>query len=103
MINCSDALPSPGALKKIGQTLRVDAILQGEIVDFQQTDGVFDRIKGKTRVTVRYSMMGMASEKLQWEALSDGSVTTITTAELAPPIIYAIQSAQEKILTALPF
>lgn len=99
----SDVLPSPGTLKTIGQTLGVDAILQGEIVDFQQTDGVFDRNKGKTRVTVHYSMTGMASGKLQWEASSDGSVTTLTTAELAPPIIYAIQSAQEKILTVLPF
>ena len=78
----SDVLPSPGTLKTIGQSLGVDAILQGEIVDFRQTDGVFDRNKGKTRVTVHYSMIGIASGKLQWEASSDGSVTTLTTAEL---------------------
>jgi hypothetical protein len=99
----SKEFPSPSILRKIGQTLGVDGIIQGEISNIQQTDGVVRGHKGRTHVTVRYSLTGVGSGKLLWEASSDGSVTTVTTAESAPPIIYAALVAQEKVLAMLPF
>ena len=93
------ALPNAGVLRKIGQALKVDAILQGEIVNVQETDGVYNKHESVTRVTVLYSMTAGESGKLLWEASSDGSVTTLTTVELALPISYAVFMAQEKVLT----
>ncbi len=68
----SSGVPNSSLLKKIGEVLGVDALLQGEIVNIQQMDGAYGRNKGTTRVTVRYSMMGTSSGKLLWEASSDG-------------------------------
>lgn len=99
----ASGIPNAGVLKDIGQALGVDAILQGEIVNIQQRDGVYGGNKGTTRVTVRYSMMGVQSGKLLWEASSDGLRATSTTVEPAPPIIEAIKLAQQKILETLPF
>ncbi len=99
----ASGIPNSALLKEIGDALNVDALLQGEIVNIQQYDGVYGRNAGTTRVTVRYSMMGTASGKLLWEASSDGLRTTGTTIEPAPPIIEAIKLAQDKILSTLPF
>ena len=99
----SSGIPNSTLLKDIGEVLGVDALLQGEIVNIQQMDGAYGRNKGTTRVTVRYSMMGVSSGKLLWEASSEGFRTTPTTIEQAPPIIEAIQLAQQKILATLPF
>lgn len=99
----ASGIPNAAVLKDIGDALGVDAIIQGEIVNLQQTDGVYGGNKGTTRVTVRYSMMGVQSGKLLWEASSDGLRTTATTVEAAPPVIEAIKLAQAKILSTLPF
>jgi hypothetical protein len=99
----SNEIPDSSTIRKIGQSLRVDAIIHGEIVNIQQTDGKFGTKEGATCACVRYSIMDVESGRLLWEASSDASVTTATTAELAPPIIYAVLLAQEKILATLPF
>jgi hypothetical protein len=97
------ALPNASVLRRVGQALKVDAVLQGEIVNVQETDGVYNKHEGTTRVTLRYSMTAGESGKLLWEATSDGSVTTLTTVEVAPPMSYAVFMAQKKILPMLPF
>lgn len=99
----ASGIPNAAVLRDIGQVLGVDAIIQGEIVNIQQFDGVYGGNPGTTRVTVRYSMMGVRSGKLLWEASSDGVRTTGTTLEGAPPIIEAVKLAQQKILSTLPF
>ena len=99
----SSGIPNSSVLKEIGQALKVDALLQGEIINIRQEDGVYGRNKGETRVTVRYSMMGTSSGKLLWESSSDGLRTTATAIEAAPPLIEAIKLAQDKILSTLPF
>jgi hypothetical protein len=96
-------IPNAGVLKEIGDTLGVDAIIQCEIVNVQQTNGVYGGNKGTTRVTLRYSIMGVRSGKLLWQASSDGLCTTGTTVEYAPPIIEAVKRAHDKILSTLPF
>jgi len=59
--------------------------------------------RGETRVTVRYTMLGVNDGKLLWEATSDGIATTGTTVEKAPAIIEAVNLAVEKIVGSLPF
>jgi len=99
----SSGVPNSKMLFKIGDALNVDGIMQGEIVNVQQSDGSYGYSSGTTRVTVRYSILGVDSGKLLWEASSDGIRKTATTMEDAPPLIEAILLAQEKIMDNLPF
>jgi len=102
----SSGIPNTKMLFKIGDTLNVDGIMQGVIVNIQQRDGspgYYYSQRGQTRVTVRYSILGVDSGKLLWEATSDGIRETASAMEEAPPIIEAIILAQEKIVANLPF
>jgi hypothetical protein len=96
-------IPDQKRVKAIGDALEVDAFIQGEILDIQQKDGVFGYYAGKTRVTVRYTMIDTGDAKVLWEATSDGISSTATTLESAPPIISAIEVAVDKIISNLPF
>lgn len=99
----ASGIPNAALLREIGDSLGVDAIIQGEINNIQQVNGAFASNKGVTFVAVHYFMMGVQSSTLLWQASSDALRTTTTTVEDAPPIIQAIQLAQQKIVTTLPF
>lgn len=96
-------IPDAGLLRTIGQTLGVDAIIQGEISNIEKTDGVYRTSKATTRATVRYAMLGVQSGTLLWEASSIGLLTTVTTLESAPPIMDVVQMAHQKVLETLPW
>ncbi len=100
----TSGVPDRTILIDIGNALGIDAILQGEIVNIFQQDGEFGYggNRGKTRVTVRFSMLGTKDGKLLWEATSDGIKGTATKLESAPPIIDAVNLAVDKILGTLP-
>lgn len=98
----SSGVPDRNVLIDVGKALGIDAIIQGEIVNVFQEDGVFGMKKGTTRVTVRFSMLSTNSGKLLWEATSDGIKGTVTAMESAPPIIEAVDLAVDKILSNLP-
>lgn len=98
----SSGVPDKNVLYDIGQSLGIDAVIQGEIVNVFQQDGAYGINRGTTRVTVRFSMLSTNSGKLLWEASSDGIKGTPTTLESAPAIIEAVDLAVDKILTNLP-
>jgi len=98
----SSGIPDANILYKVGEVLKIDGIVQGEIVDLIQHDGRYGANKGTTRVTVRFSMLSTNSGKLLWEASSEGLRTTSTTLESAPPLIEAVNLAVDKILSNLP-
>jgi hypothetical protein len=98
----TSGVPDANALKRFGQVLGVDAILQGEIVNVYQQDGTFGGNKGTTRVTVRLTMLDAHAAKLLWEASSDGLRGNATTVGAAPPIIEAVELAVHSLLNALP-
>jgi len=98
----SGGIPDSHVLRQIGDALRTDIILHGEIIDIFQQDGQFGGNKGTTRVTVHFSMLNTHEGKMIWEATSDGIRTTTTTIEKAPPLIEAINLAVDKILLNLP-
>lgn len=96
-------LPYNGTfLNQLGTLLGVDAIMQGEMVNVTQQDGVYGQNKGQTRVTVRFTILGTKEGKLLWEASSDGIKGTATAMEEAPPIGEAVSLAVEKIMANLP-
>ncbi len=53
----TSGIPNVTTLKKIGNALEVDAILQGEVFDIRQIDGAYGITRGKTSVTVRYVLL----------------------------------------------
>jgi hypothetical protein len=99
----SSGVPDVKKLRSIGEALGVDAILQGEMVNVFQQDGRYGLNAGTTRVTVRFSLLGIKDGKLLWEASCDGLATTATTVEPAPAVIQAINVALDKIVQNLPF
>lgn len=98
----SSGIPNRNTLQEIGSALKVDAILQAEIVNVFQADGSYGGNKGTTRVTVRLSMLGTKKGKLLWEASSEGVKGTATTLEGAPPLMDAIDLAVDKLLLNIP-
>ena len=90
-------------LMQIGRTVGVDAIVQGEIVSVFQRNGMYGTSQaGETRVTVRFTMLGVEEGTMIWEASSDGIRKTATTIEKAPPLMEAIALAVDKILRTIP-
>jgi hypothetical protein len=98
----SSGIPNVNSLRRLGEILDVDAIVQGEVLNIFQQDGRYGSNKGTTRVTVRFSMLDTDKGKVLWEASSDGISGTATTVESAPPIIDAVNLALDKILENMP-
>lgn len=98
----SSGVPNVETLQRIGEAVRVDVIYQAEIVNVFQQDGQYGGNKGRTRVTVRATMLDTKRGTLVWEATSDGIRGTATTMESAPPIYECIELALQKILSTLP-
>ncbi len=98
----SSGIPNSNILKNIGSALQVDAIIQGEVINIFQQDGVYGENRGITRITVRFTMLDTKDGKMVWDASSDGIRGTVTTVEKAPPVIEAIDLAINKILKSLP-
>jgi hypothetical protein len=96
-------LPDSAAVRTVGRALDVDAILQGEIVQFEKTDGLYGHNRGNTHATLRYFLVAVDSGSLLWEASSDGLLTTFTPLEAAPPLIEVVRLAHQRILETLPF
>lgn len=98
----ASGIPDVEKISGIGSAIGVDAILQGELVSVQQTDGVYGVNSGTTRVTVRYTLLDARDGRLLWETSAEGRRQTATTLQSAPPVIEAVELAVEKILENLP-
>jgi hypothetical protein len=89
-------------LKEIGESLGVNAILQGEVFNIEQVDGDYNRKVGSTSLTVRYFLMGTHDGIILWEVVSNATKSTATPFASAPPLYQTILKAQHWILTSLP-
>jgi hypothetical protein len=95
-------VPNANTLRAMGEILHVDAILQGEVCNIEQTDGDYKSNLGSTFLTIRYSLMGTNDGIILWEVVSNATKSTATPFESAPPLREAILIAQDWILTSLP-
>ena len=95
------AIPNVNALRKIGTTLQIDGILQGEVFDIQQNDG-HDNLYGNTRLTVRYTLLGTRTGDTLWQVTAKVTDMCKKPNIPAPTLYQAMQKAQEKILSQLP-
>lgn len=95
-------IPDLSPVRALGDTLGVDAILQGEIFNIQQVDGDYQGNVGLTSLTVRYSLVGTHDGIILWETVSNPKRATKTPFEPAPPLYQVISEAQNWIASFLP-
>jgi hypothetical protein len=93
----------PDLLTEIGETLAVDAVVQGELVTVHQEDGGgWGGHKGESRATIRFSMFACEFGELVWDVSSEGVRGNPSVWERAPPLIQPIILAMNKIVGSLP-
>jgi hypothetical protein len=98
----TSGVPDASVIRRVGSAMRVDAVMQGELLDIEQRDGVYGGTRGQTIVTVRYMLLGTSSGNMLWEGTSQGIRQTATTLESAPDLLEAIDLAVDRIVLDLP-
>lgn len=98
----SSGIPNRKTLTDIGNALKVDAIMQGGIIEVQQADGNGWGQKGQSRATVRYSMISTKAGSIVWDSTAEAQAWTATEWEQAPTLMETIGPAVNKIFSAFP-
>ncbi len=94
--------PDVEILNTIGSTLKIDGILQGEIIELIQLEGQVGLNRATTKAKVRYRLFDVYRGRLVWEATSEGSKIAATDTEPLPPVSDALRLAIDKISLYLP-
>jgi hypothetical protein len=95
------AIPDVNALNKVGNSLHIDAILQGDTFDIVQYDG-HSNLYGNTSLTVRYTLLGTKTGDILWQATARVKEMSKKPNIPAPTLYQTMQKGQEKILSQLP-
>ncbi|MBU2543836.1 DUF515 domain-containing protein, partial [Patescibacteria group bacterium] len=97
------SIPNEQILKRIGQNLKVDAIIQGFVVGVVQRDGdaSYPAKRGETKVTIKYVIFSTITGDVLWEATCEG-YKSVTPFQKAPPLSDMIEIIRGKIISALP-
>lgn len=98
----TSGIPNRELIKKIGISLNVDAIIQGEIFNVIKVDGQYGYHRGQTRCQLRYSAVTTSEGKVVWETTVDAYSTTATALESAPPLMDVVMEGMNKILEGMP-
>ena len=96
-------IPNVQIFNRIGQNLKVDAIIQGFLVKLFQRDGhVWNpSYQGETKITIKYVMFSTNSGEVLWEATCEG-YKSVSSLKNAPSISDMIEIIRDKIIDALP-
>lgn len=97
----SSGVPDVKILRKIGDALKVDALLQGELTSVHQQDGVFGVQPALTRVSFRLSILSTKTGDILWEGTAEG-VARGSTIQAAPPVFEALNVALRRLLDEVP-
>jgi len=91
-------------LTKISNILKVDAIFQGELMNVTQKDGggYGSSVKGKSMVSMSFSIIDCKKSNILWEAKVSGTKGNIDVVSDAPPISEAIDMAMSKVKENMP-
>jgi len=95
-------IPNTQILKKIGNKLATDAIMQGFVKEVFQRDGVYGGNRGETKIVVKYVMFSNTTGDVLWESSYEGYKGTSTTLAKAPPISDVIEILKKKLPGSLP-
>jgi len=80
----------------------IDSLLLSELSNVRQEDGQFGLTKGRTRVTMSFTVIESSSGDVVWTSSADGIRGTTTTMGDAPAIAEAVELAIEKIKDSIP-
>ncbi|MDB5226646.1 MAG: hypothetical protein JWN78_839 [Bacteroidota bacterium] len=94
-------VPNSNTLKVLGAQLHCDAIVQGVIQNFRQTDGRIRGAGASTNATLRYMIISTTTGDILWEA-SCAVTKSNTTVHRPPPLFDLLLNAEKKIVTAIP-
>jgi len=101
-------IPNTETLKKIGNELKVNGVIQGFIENVIQNDGLMGIREGETRIVFKYVMFSTISGEVLWEvtcvtsAKSGTNFLGGTTKEVtAPPVSEAMKNMKSKIDAAM--
>lgn len=92
-----------GTLHKIGHVLKVNTVIQGEVIDIKRKFPKYRKVIGETTATVKYSIFSTTQGKLLWEATCSRVEKNAHSEQLIPPAIDAIEIAFDEIIDNLPF
>lgn len=88
-------IPNTRILVRIGNTLKVNAIIQGFVME------VFQNNRNEARITIKYVMFSTTTGEILWEATCVGHRIT-PTVQATGPISDVIEIIREKIISAMP-
>lgn len=94
-------IPNTAILKKIGDKLGVDAILQGRLSDIKQNDASYG-VSASTSLSLRYTLLNTLNGNTIWEGTSNARLDKTPAWSKAPPLYEVIEIAHKKILTGMP-
>lgn len=97
------SIPNTQILNSIGQELKVDAVIQGFLLEVIQLDGrVWNpSYQGETKITVKYVLFSTNTGELLWECTCNGE-KIVSSLKKAPSISEMIDVIKEKIINELP-
>jgi hypothetical protein len=102
----ASGIPNRKYLQKLGEIIKCDAILQGEILDIAQQSGHYPGVMAVTSVSIRWYILSTKNGSVIWEmscSLSknpDGIMASIYTPPV--PIIDVIREAQQIVIKSIP-
>ncbi len=87
-------IPNTGILIRIGDYLKVNAIIQGFVME------VFQNNRNEAKITIKYVMFSTTTGDVLWEATCVGHRITPSVGDTA--LSEAIEIIREKIISAMP-
>jgi hypothetical protein len=98
----TSGIANHSVLSEISKYLKVDGVLQGQLLNVFQVDGDNWSRKGKTRVSISFSIVETHTAKTVWEATADGIKGNVSALSPAPPVADALELAIQKIIINMP-
>ena len=98
----TSGIANKSILTSVNKLLGVDAVLQGQLLNVYQVDGDCWIRKGKTIITISFSVIENETAKTVWEASADGIKGSASACGIAPPISDALALAIAKVSENMP-
>lgn len=96
-------IPNKDILRRIGEALGVDAIMQGRLVDLLQRDGSgWSGVPGITAFSLRYSIVSTREGILLWETSEEVRKQRSSNFTSAPSLRQVLPEAVGRVITTIP-
>lgn len=87
----------------IAEVLKVNAVLQGQVVEVEKVYGEHRKTIGQTTAKMKYALFSLKSGKLLWEATVTGTQENAHSDQPVPKVLEAVDVAILNLVNELPF